>query len=163
MKLTFENPVLFVKDIKRSKKFYLEVLNQNVIVDFGGSLMFESGISLWEIKPDHIVAEKCDIKTENVNRFELNFETDDIEGIYQTVKKHGLEFLNEIREEPWGQRSIRFFDPDHHLIEIGESLETFVMNFYKKGMTEEEVSQRTSVPLVNVREIVSKHKQKLKK
>lgn len=157
MKLTFENPVIFVKDIERSKKFYIEVLNQKINIDFGGSLMFESGISLWEIKPDHIVSKECDTKTETVNRFELNFETNDIEGIYQNVKKHGLEFLNEIREEPWGQRTIRFFDPDYHLIEMGESLETFVMNFYNKGLTEIEVSQRTSVPLINVREIISKH------
>jgi len=26
--------------------------------------------------------------------------------------------------EPWGQRVIRFYDPDMHIVEVGESLES---------------------------------------
>ncbi|RKX68718.1 hypothetical protein DRP43_05215, partial [candidate division TA06 bacterium] len=44
------------------------------------------------------------------------------------IKSKNIEFLHEIHEEPWGQRTIRFFDPDNHLIEIGEPLPIFIKN-----------------------------------
>lgn len=33
-----------------------------------------------------------------------------------------MKLLHDLHDEPWGQRTIRFFDPDDHLIEAGESL-----------------------------------------
>jgi len=59
-----------------------------------------------------------------------------------------------IHEEPWGQRTIRFFDPDRNLIEAGESMKRFVTRFYCQGMTPEEVSHRTSVPVEEVKRLV---------
>ena len=58
-----------------------------------------------------------------------------------------------VTEETWGQLTIRFYDPENNLIEIGETIPCFVKRFYNQGMTIEEVSQRTLVPLEFVKGI----------
>ena len=156
-KLKYHSAAAFVRDIKVSKKFYMEVLDLKVELDFGKNVIMEGGITLWEINPNHIIPQQLgsnSINDRNINRFEFYFETDDIETVCEKVKTSGADFMHSIHEEPWGQRTFRFFDPDRHLIEIGESLETFVKHLHRQGMTPEQVSQKTSVPLEKVKEIL---------
>jgi catechol 2,3-dioxygenase-like lactoylglutathione lyase family enzyme len=155
--LRYHSAAAFVRDIEVSKKFYTEVLGLAIELDFGKNITLEGGITLWEIDSNHIISERLGIESirdRRANRFEFYFETTDIETVYGRVKASGVVFLHSLHEEPWGQRTMRFFDPDRHLIEIGESMETFVKRLYSGNMTPEQVSQKTSIPLKNVREIL---------
>jgi catechol 2,3-dioxygenase-like lactoylglutathione lyase family enzyme len=159
MNLSPASTALFVKNIELSKAFYSEVLGLVVDMDFGKNVIFKGGLAIWEVQPGHIIPTSLGLsKIENsaVNRFELYFETEDLQEVCSTLTVKGTKFLHEIHEEPWGQRTIRFFDPDNHLIEVGETMKQFVSRFYKQGMTVEEVSKRTSVPVYEVKRIISK-------
>lgn len=46
---------------------------------------------------------------------------------------------------------IRIYDPDKHVIEIGESLEYVARRFLKTGMTMEQVAGKTQLPLSQVK------------
>jgi hypothetical protein len=158
MQLKNLSTALFVKDINNSKNFYINNLQQKIQFDFGKNVIFESGLAIWEISNTHIIPEKLGIhnlKDSKSNRFEMYLETDNLEEIYGQLKKENIVFLHEIHEEPWGQCTIRFFDPDHHLIEIGESMEVFVGKFHKQGLTPEQISARTSVSLSDVKRILN--------
>lgn len=50
-------------------------------------------------------------------------------------------------EYPWGQRVIRFYDPDMHIIEVGEPMENVVKRFIDQGLSVEETSKRTQHPI----------------
>ena len=155
--IKFQSTAAFVKNIEASKKFYTEVLEQVIELDFGKNVIFIGGITLWEINRNHIILKKqglASIVDEKINRFEFYFETEKLDGIFEKLKENGVEFLHSLHEEPWGQRTIRFFDPDRHLIEIGETLETFVKRLHSENMTPEQVSEKTSMPLKTVRELI---------
>ena len=157
--IKFQSTAAFVKNIEASKKFYTEVLEQVIELDFGKNVIFIGGITLWEINRNHIILKKqglASIVDEKINRFEFYFETEKLDGIFEKLKENGVEFLHSLHEEPWGQRTIRFFDPDRHLIEIGETLETFVKRLHSENMTPEQVSEKTSMPLKTVRELIKK-------
>ncbi len=145
----FHSSVIFVKDIKKSKDFYMNLLNQEIEHDFNTNIIFKTGLSIWQINPEHIIPAKLDI-TKHSNRMELYFETTDIVDSLCMLEEADVKFLHKINEEPWGQLNIRFFDPDGHLIEIGETLETFVRRMKKEGMSEEEISSKSGIPLDNV-------------
>lgn len=49
-------------------------------------------------------------------------------------------------EHNWGQRVVRFYDPDYHIIEVAEDISMVVKRFFNNGMTEEQVSERMDVP-----------------
>ena len=46
---------------------------------------------------------------------------------------------------------VRFYDPDGHIIEVGEAMETVVKRFRDSGMTDGQVAERMDVPLEYVR------------
>lgn len=76
------------------------------------------------------------------------------------LKELGIEdyelVVHETIEERWGQKTIRFYDPENNLVEIGETIACFVERFYNQGMTINEVSERTSVPIEIVKKICIK-------
>ena len=149
MDLKNSSTALFVKDIEVSKHFYRDVLGLTIDLDFGKNVIFKNGFAIWEIQDHHIIPANLGlekINDANVNRFELYFETEDLSGVFSHLKSKDVRFLHGIHEESWGQRTIRFFDPDSHLIEIGESMKQFVCRFFHQGLTMEEISKRTGVP-----------------
>ena len=150
---------LFVKDIETSKKFYIDLLGMLIDLDFGKNVIFKNGFAIWEIQNNHIIPKSLGldrISDPKINRFELYFETENLSDILKTLKNKNVKFLHQIHEEPWGQQTIRFFDPDNHLIEIGESMRQFVSRFYNQGLTIEQVSKRTSVPMEDVKRLINK-------
>jgi catechol 2,3-dioxygenase-like lactoylglutathione lyase family enzyme len=151
------SPALFVKDIQSSKLFYTGILGLSVDLDFGKNVIFKNGFALWEIQNNHIIPKTLGlnkISDSKVNRFELYFETENLSEIFQLLKSKNVSFLHGIHEEPWGQQTIRFFDPDNHLIEIGESMRKFVCRFYNQGLTIDQVSKRTSVPIEEIKRLI---------
>ena len=46
-----------------------------------------------------------------------------------------------------GQRVVRFYDPDKHIIEVAEDLTKVVRKFLNKGMSAETVATRMDVPV----------------
>ena len=148
---------IFVRDIEVSKDFYCSLLGLDIKLDFGKNVIFKSGFTIWEIQEEHIIPSTLGLeKTSDLscNRFELYFETEDLIGIFDVLKNQNVRFLHGLHEEPWGQQTIRFFDPDNHLIEFGESIRQFIQRFYDQGLTVEQVSQRTSVPVDEVKKLL---------
>jgi len=147
--MKFHSSVVFVTDIEKSKDFYIRLLKQKIEHDFGRNVILESGLTIWEIQQEHIISRQLET-TNNSNKFELYFETELIDEIYKKLSTEGIEFLHKIHEEPWGQRTIRFFDPDKHLIEIGEPLDVFVNNLHKQGMSAEQIAEKSGIPIETV-------------
>jgi len=149
----FHSSVIFVNDIEKSKDFYVRLLNQEIEHDFGKNVILKGGLTIWEIQPDHIISKR--LKTiNNSNRFELYFETELIDEAYNRLNNEQVEFLHEIHEEAWGQRTIRFFDHDKHLVEIGEPLETFVNNMIKKGLSTKQIAEKSGIPIETINGIL---------
>jgi catechol 2,3-dioxygenase-like lactoylglutathione lyase family enzyme len=155
MKPLFHSVVLFVKDLEKSKKFYTEVLGQEVEYDFGNNIGLKSGISLWKIMADHVISRSGKHSRIKASKaFEIYFETDDLNAIQEIIVNKKLKILHDLMEEPWGQRTIRFYDPDNNLIEVGETLATFVTRMAISGMNPAEISAKTTIPVEIVRALL---------
>lgn len=153
MSLNFSASVIFVSDIGLSTKFYCELLEQVIEHDFGANIIFQSGVSLWQISDEHEIKKIAGHSKEG-NRFELYFETEDIQKVVDELDKKKVELLHPIKTESWGQKCIRFFDPDHHLIEIGESTKTFVVRIYKETGTIKATAKLTGINEVDIENMV---------
>ena len=58
-------------------------------------------------------------------------------------------------EHSWGQRVIRFYDLDEHLIEVGEDMQMVVKRFLASGMTMEEVSAKMDVSIEDLTKLLN--------
>ncbi|WP_442860809.1 hypothetical protein [Alkaliphilus sp. B6464] len=51
------------------------------------------------------------------NVAELYFEEDDFDGFIQKINDiEGINYVHTMVEHSWGQRVVRFYDPDKHII-----------------------------------------------
>lgn len=154
--MKFICPLITVNDMDRSREFYENVLGQKVRYDFGENIEFEGGFSI-HLSPHfrQLIDNKEIIP--GVNNFELYFEHDDPEQMEERLNNFGVEFVHKVREQPWRQKVMRFYDPDGHMIEVGESLEHLSYRLHREGMEVEKISQITSMPERFVRESIRRY------
>lgn len=152
MDLQHCTPVLFVKDAIKARDFYRDVLGMTEIMNNGDlNFMFREGFAIWQIMDVNIIPQKLGMEkitdASATSRFEICFETSDLNSVYKKVKEAGVKFLHEINTELWGQQTIRFYDMDGHLIEVGESMPTFLTRIYEEeGKDIDATAKRTYMP-----------------
>ncbi|MBI9052984.1 MAG: hypothetical protein JEY96_04155 [Bacteroidales bacterium] len=147
MSIKFHSSVLFVKNIEVSKHFYCSILNQEIETDFGNNISFKGGLSLWQIPEWHSLNKDFYKKETSNTSLELCFETENINQIIDLANDYTIDKYQDITEELWGQKTIRVYDPDMNLIEIGESLKTFIKRMYDEGLTIEQINKKSGVPI----------------
>ena len=159
MEIKFHSTVIMIEDFEQMKSFYQNILQQKIEFDFGNCVGFSNGLSLWKLKEEYPIAKKLGRTFDNSGNknLEICFETDDFEIVVENLNKYKLKYLHNETEELWGQQTIRFYDPENNLVEIGETIPCFVKRFRNQGMSEEEISKKTSVPVEMVKEICQKN------
>ena len=114
-----KNVLIVTKDIEKSKKYYHDLFGLNVVLDNDGNVIMTEGLVL----QDEAIWKRFigkEIKQRN-NAVELYFEESDIEGFSAKLRwlYPDTEYVNTLMTHSWGQRVIRFYDPDGNLIEVG--------------------------------------------
>ena len=147
--------VISVADISAARKFYEELFGLEVYQDYGKNIAFTCGLTLqqdfdWLV---NIPKEKVLKKSNNA---EVVFEEQDFDGFLNKLKEYPeIEYLGEVIEHSWGQRVIRFYDLDEHLIEVGEDMQMVVKRFLASGMTMEEVSAKMDVSIEDLTKLLN--------
>ena len=151
--MKLKNFLIVVDDIEKSKKFYNDIFGLKVVVDFGGNVVLTEGLALQERKVWNRLIEKESVKGDS--DAELYFEENNMDVFLKKLDDYPekIKFLSQIKEHEWGQRVVRIYDPDGHVIEVGESMEYVVKRFYSGGMTAEETAKKTQMPLDVVKKI----------
>ena len=65
-------------------------------------------------------------------------------------------YVHPLFEHRWGQRVVRFYDPDKHIIEVGEKLDAVILRFMEDGLSAEETAARMDIPVDFVRACLNK-------
>ena len=117
--MKLKNFLIVVKDIERSRRFYEELFGLEMLVDNDGNMVLSDGLVLQEEKYWKVFLGK-DIIPES-NSCELYFEEADIEGFINKLESMypEVKYVNRLMTHSWGQKVIRFYDPDGNLIEVG--------------------------------------------
>lgn len=144
--MKLKNTLLVVRDIDKTVEFYKKVFGLRVITDFGANKTLTGGLVLQteETFKDFIGTDEISF---GGNDFELYFEEDDFDGFIKRLNDCEIEYVHPVKEHSWGQRALRIYDPDKHIIEIGENIKTVCKRFLESGMTEQEVAVRMDVPV----------------
>ena len=117
--MRLKNILIVVKDIERAKQFYHDLFGFEMILDNDGNMILTDGLVLQEEKYWKEFLKK-EIIPEN-NSCELYFEEADIEGFIEKLESYypEVKYVNRLMTHSWGQKVMRFYDPDGNLIEVG--------------------------------------------
>ena len=148
--------VISVADIGTARKFYEELFGLEVYQDYGKNIAFSCGLALQQ-DFDWLVSIPKEKVLKKSNNAEVVFEEQDFDGFLNRLKEYPeIEYLGEVIEYSWGQRVIRFYDLDGHLIEVGEDMKMVVRRFLNTGMTMEEVSERMDVSIEDLGKLLDR-------
>ena len=148
--MRLSNILIVVTDMEKSKKFYHELFGLEVIADYGENVVLSEGLALQEKTIwEKFIERKVEFGGSDA---ELYFEENFIDAFLEKLNNSDweIEYINKLITHDWGQRVIRLYDPDRHVIEVGESMEFVARRFLKSGMSPEEVAKKTQMPLGQV-------------
>ena len=117
--MKLKNILIVVKDIDKSRKFYHDLFGLDLLLDNDGNMILTEGLVLQDARIWSRFLER-DIIPEN-NSSELYFEESDIENFIEKLERYypDVKYVNKLMTHSWGQKVIRFYDPDGNLIEVG--------------------------------------------
>ena len=147
--------LISVADVRVSQAFYQELFGLELDHDYGINVSFTCGLALQQNfawltgVPEDSVARRP-------HNLELCFETEDFDGFLKKLDRcPDIRRLGDVVEHGWGQRVVRFDDPDGHLIEVGEDMGMVVRRFLSSGLTLEEVSARMDVSAADLEKLLA--------
>ena len=144
--MKYISTLIAVSDMKKSKQFYHDVLGMKVVADFGANVTLDGGLVMQTMD-----TWKSFIRTDKVllpnNAGELYFEEEDLDAFLENLKQFDICYVHPLFEHRWGQRVVRFYDPDRHIIEVGEKLNMVILRFMEQGLSAEETAIRMDIPL----------------
>ncbi len=131
--MEYKLALLAVKDVERSKKFYMDFFDQKIALDLGWNVVFSGGFAIqqnfaWLTDlPENSVVDRS-------NNMELYFEVDDFDAFLEKLNRHPeIESVHPPKKHEWQQRVARIYDPDSHIIEIGESMAVIARRYLSQG------------------------------
>lgn len=146
--------VISVRDINLSRKFYEDLFEFEVFQDYGINVAFSCGIALQQ-EFDWLVGIQKDKIVKKSNNIELCFEEVEFDNFLKKLKAYpNIEYLGDVIEHSWGQRVVRFYDLDGHIIEVGESMKMVINRFLSSGLSMKEVSKKMNVSIEDLEKLL---------
>lgn len=117
--MKYKGTLIVVKDCDRALKFYHDVFGFQLLQDNDGNMELTGGLYLQEAEYWEKFLGKS--ITPRSNSTELYFEETYIEAFVEKLQHlyPETDFVNRLMTHSWGQRVVRFYDPDGNLIEVG--------------------------------------------
>lgn len=146
--MKYSGTLIAVRDISRARKLYEGLLGCVVVMDLGVYVAYTNGLSLQQEQTWlSFIRREADEITYGANDAELFFEEHEIESFFVRLRVFDVELIHDLIEHSWGQRVVRFYDIDGHIIEVGEHMGDVARRFLSAGMTREQAAQRMEVPV----------------
>lgn len=143
--MKFKNTLLVVTDMKKSVKYYCEVFGMRVLTDFGANVTLTGGIALQTEETWKAFIDETDNIRYGGKDAELYFEEENFAAFAEKCDRLQVNKVHSVKEHSWGQRVIRLYDPDGHIIEVGEDLSAVCKRFYDSGMLVSQIAARMDV------------------
>lgn len=117
--MKLRNILIVVKDIEKSRTYYHDLFGLDMLLDNDGNMILTEGLVLQEERYWKEFLQQ-EITYRN-NSSELYFEEREIEGFVEKLERlyPDTVYVNRLMQHSWGQKVVRFYDPDGNLIEVG--------------------------------------------
>jgi len=147
--------VISVADINLSRKFYEDLFGVELYQNYGINISFTCGLSLQQ-EFDWLINLPKEEILEKSNNIELCFEEENFDNFIEKLKEYrNIKYLGDVIEHSWGQRVVRFYDLDGHLIEVGESMKMVINRFFAIGLTIDEISIKMSASVEDLEKLLN--------
>lgn len=146
--MKYQCPILVVDDLDQSRMFYEDLLGQAMIVNLGGFMYFSGEFAIrdrrsWKaVEPRDLMLQHARCQCA-----EVYFEEADFDAFVARLETYpDIEFIHGPTLMA-GRRLVRFYDPDGHIVVVGEDMAAVIERYLAQGLSFEDISARTHYPL----------------
>ena len=129
--MEYRGTLISVREMDRSIRFYTDVLGLSVTADYGANVTMDGWIYLQTEETWQGFIGERQIQYGG-NACELFFEEEEMDRFLRKLKTLDVSYVHAPLQHRWGQRVVRFLDPDGHIIEVGEKIENVVRSFCRR-------------------------------
>ena len=152
--IKYRLPLLAVRDVEICKRFYHDLFDQEVALGLGKNVTFSGGFAIQQDFDEMADVPKSTILHQS-NNMELYFEVDDFDVFIDKLHSFlDVELVHPPKQHEWHQRVVRLYDPDWHMVEVGESMRVVARRLLQEGNTEEQTAEMTQLPIEFVEQIM---------
>ncbi|MCC8179565.1 MAG: hypothetical protein LIP23_01435 [Planctomycetes bacterium] len=142
-----EGTMLVVKDMAVSRQFYRDALECELVMEVDEYVVFKGFSLLSEELWFSFHQGERPILLYGGNVSQLCFEVIDLDAVLLKLQNRSdIVFEHGVKQFEWGQRSFRIYDPDRHLIEIGEDMREVTKRYLRSGMSVDETIAKVLYP-----------------
>lgn len=153
--MRFVTSLIAVKDVDISKAFYCGLFEQKVVLDLGWNVTFSGGFAIQQnfgwllgLPEESVVAQ--------AHNMELYFEVDDFDAfLVELSARPEIRQVHPPKKHDWQQRVARLYDPDGHIIEVGESMAVIARRYLSEGNSTEETAKIIQHPVAFVEAVAN--------
>lgn len=113
---------LFVDDVQRSRRFYVDVFGMPILVEDEASVAFgfpNLVVNLVAVPAARELVEPADVgRAGTAARMMLTLDMEDVDAVCERLRELGVELLNGPIDRSWGPRTAAFADPSGHCWEL---------------------------------------------
>ena len=121
--------VLIVEDMDRALKFYTDVLGLRLGHRSGDYAQLDTGLTRLALYTRDAMAKTLGMALQqpaiDAPGFEIGFKVKDVDAAFAELVERGAASVAVPTTRPWGQRTAYVRDPDGHLIELAQDLQSF--------------------------------------
>lgn len=143
--MRYKHSLLLVDDMGRAKDFYGDLFGLKIVHDFGAHVTFEGGLAIHDREDYQSIAGNS-AEAASCEQSAVYFESDDIISDYHALEQKKIRILHPIQLQSWNQQVFRCYDPDGHLIEVGESMEQVILRLHAGGKHRDDIIRMTRLP-----------------
>lgn len=116
--MKLKNVLIVVENIEEAKKFYHDLFGLETVLDNEENMILTERLVLQEKKIWEEFLGKGTVPESN--SCELYFEEKIIEEFVEKLERlyPSIQYVNRLMTLDWGQKMVRFYDPDGNLIEV---------------------------------------------
>jgi len=79
---------------------------------------------------------------------------------WRDLQAAGVNVIQPLYEQPWGQRKLRITDPDGHIVDVGEPMPLAIKRLAAEGLDCAAIHAKTMMPVSVIENILQKSEDK---
>lgn len=119
MSMKLNSSIILTRDMDRSIRFYRGIMGLELEKQFDTVAFFQDGLVIHD---EAVYVNYLRVPDPYPGGFRAVYYyiASDIDEMYGTLEEKKVAFIHGLETQPWGERCLRFYDPDGNVIEIGD-------------------------------------------
>jgi catechol 2,3-dioxygenase-like lactoylglutathione lyase family enzyme len=117
---------LFVEDLTKSTSFYTDIFGLHIVYQDSNCAVLKIGslmINVLKITEAQKLVDPATVADAGLgSRLLFTIKVQDVNGVCEELKKHGVSLLNGPMDRPWGRRTAAFADPAGNVWEVAQEI-----------------------------------------